>query len=124
MMFEARGVWDARKYPRLSDRINRDRLEEFEDHLSTRPSGRLASFVASDHAFRQNVLQAYAEAWALTFYLAEKRPRQYTAYLQRTSARKPFRSYSQQDRLRDFTDCFGDNLTLLEAHYLRFIKSL
>ncbi|MAR12462.1 MAG: hypothetical protein CL681_21150 [Blastopirellula sp.] len=124
MMFEAPGVWDARKHPRLTDRINRQRMEVFEEYRSTRPKGQLASLVTSDRVFHQNVLQAYSEAWALTFFLAETRPRQYTEYLLRTSQRKPFRAYSQQERLRDFTACFGDNLTLLEAHYLRFIDGL
>ena len=50
----------------------------------------LASIVASDDLFHVNPAAAYAEAWALTFFLVETEPRKYAEYLKRTASRPPF----------------------------------
>ena len=70
------------------------------------------------------MLGAYAEAWALTYFLAETEPRKYAAYLQRTAARPNFTTYSLTERLQDFTAIFGQNLPMLEARWLRFIADI
>jgi len=59
----------------------------------------------------------------LTFYLVETQPRKYFQYLAKTSSRPELKSYSAKDRLKDFTDVFGADLTMLEARFLRFIES-
>ena len=51
-------------------------------------------------------------------------PRKYLDYLQRTAARPPFSSYAEEERMRDFTEVFGDNLPLFDARYLRFVTAL
>ena len=87
-MFEARGVWNSRKYPSLSDRINRGRLADFKRYMTTRRApGSLARFVSSDRLFQSQTKDAYAEAWALTFFLAETRLANYIQYLRKTAAR-------------------------------------
>ncbi len=67
---------------------------------------------------------AYAEAWALTFYLSETRPRQYNAYLAKTAARPNFEPYTAAQRRADFTAAFSTDPRMLEADYLRFIAGL
>jgi hypothetical protein len=125
-MFEAPGVWSARRHPHLKDRINRERWNAFRQYVDNgRPADSLARFVgASDRLFFSAPAIAYAEAWALTFYLSEKEPGRYMRYLRRTAERQPLQSYSEQEQLREFTEIFGADLTLLEARYLRFIRSL
>jgi len=39
------------------------------------PAGAVAGIVAYDNLFRDDMLTAYAEAWALTFFLVETQPR-------------------------------------------------
>ncbi|MFV1966360.1 MAG: DUF1570 domain-containing protein [Pirellulaceae bacterium] len=124
-MFEAPGVWNSRRYTALRDRINRGRFTSFRSYAAgRRRDGRLAQFIASDHPFHTDPEGAYAEAWALTFFLVEKRPRKYIDYLRRTTSRPAFRDYQPADRLADFAEIFGQDLALLEAHYLRFINQL
>lgn len=125
-MFEAPGVWNSRHHPHLADRINRRRLASFLKYADgNRSTGSLAHFVsASDPLFFSAPGAAYAEAWALTFYLSEKEPTRYLQYLRRTAERLPLRTYSQQEQLAEFTDIFGTDLSLLEARFLRFIRSL
>jgi hypothetical protein len=84
----------------------------------------LAKIVAGDDLFRSDMRMAYAEAWALSFYLSETQPRQYAAYLKRTAARAPFRQYAAAERTADFTAVFGDNWRMLEARFLRFMAEV
>ena len=69
-------------------------------------------------------LDAYAEAWALSFFLLETRPRQYFELVRKTAALPAFELYRSPERLEDFKDVFGADLALLEAHFLRFIDQL
>jgi hypothetical protein len=125
LMFEAPGVWNSRQYTRQADRINRDFLRAFQRHAATRRrNGSLAEFVSSDRLFQEDIDAAYAEAWALTFFLVETEPRKYAQYLSKTAARPQFTAYRSPERLRDFTEVFGSNLVMLEARMLRFIEGL
>jgi hypothetical protein len=80
--------------------------------------------ISSDQQFESNPIDAYAQAWAFTFFLVEKMPREYARYLQKTASRPSFTAYLSAQRLKDFTDIFGDNLALLDAQFVRFIDEL
>lgn len=124
MMFEARGVWDARSTYTRNDRINEQRLSDFRYYLKSRPDNVLTNLVASDQLFRTNAAFAYAEAWTLSFFLCETRPQQYSQYLARVAARKAFSAYSAKARLADFMAVFGKDLELLDAQLRRFVEKL
>ncbi len=126
MLFEAPGVWNARRHPNQVDRINRSRLDLFRQYLQAqRPKGNLAQFVSqSDKIFATAPAIAYAEAWALTFFLSEKEPARYLKYLAKTAAREPLKTYTKAEQLQEFTDVFGSDMTMLEARYLRFVQQL
>lgn len=124
-LFEARGIWNARYHTRPSDRINRGRLERFKEHAATtRKKGSLAKFVSSDRVFHSNQEVGYAEAWAFTLFLVETYPRKYLDLLTKTARKPNFVDYTEQDRLKDFTDIFGKDLGMLEARFLRFTSTL
>ncbi len=124
-MFEAPGVYDSLNYRERSDRVHPYRLKRFQRYLAThRTSGSLARLVSSDRVFQSDPDAAYAEAWALTFFLAETRPRQYGDYLSAAASQSAGASKSPGRRLRTFTDVFGGNLTMLDAHFVRFVKEL
>ncbi|MCG8448899.1 MAG: DUF1570 domain-containing protein [Pirellulales bacterium] len=124
MMFEARGVWDSRSTFTRTDRINHDQLHNFQSDLESRPNDVIAHLVSSDRFFRSSPRRAYAEAWTLSFFLCETRPQDYSRYLARVAARKPFSKYSAQERLADFTASFGNDLEMLNVQLLRFIEEL
>ncbi|GMQ80307.1 MAG: hypothetical protein BMS9Abin04_278 [Planctomycetia bacterium] len=122
-MFEARGVWDSLSGRSAPDRVNRDRLASFRRYADTRRKAEsLSPFIATDQIFSRDQEAAYAEAWALSFYLSETRPRRYSAYLARTAARTPFSAYPAAERLADFQEVFGDNLKMFEVQFLRYLK--
>ena len=124
MMFEARGVWNSSRYFNQVDRINRGRLESFWQYFARRKPDAIAQIVTSDRMFQHDAGGAYAEAWALNFFLCETRRTQYCNYLAKVAARPPQEPYSGAQRLADFTDAFGTNLPLLDSQFVRFIQDL
>ncbi|HET6884078.1 MAG TPA: DUF1570 domain-containing protein [Pirellulales bacterium] len=121
-MFEAPGVCDSTHYSTLPSRYNRGRLAQFQRLLPSRPENSLKEYLAGDSLFQSNVDRAYAEAWALSFFLVETRHKKYSELLARTAARPAFARYDAADRLADFTAIFGGNLRHLEAEYLQFMS--
>jgi hypothetical protein len=124
-MFEAPGVWNWRDYPQREQRVNRGRLAQFRQWQQTgRKSGAFVNLLGSDRLFTSNPPAAYAESWAWVFFLTETYPRQFGEYVQRTAARSNFEDYPLARRIADFTAVFGNDLRMLESHFLRFIGSL
>lgn len=125
MLFEARGVWTGRAGGPQSERIHPERLADFRRYAQNgRSEDALVELIAGDQPFRRDMHNAYAESWALTFYLSETRPREYARYLAKIAARGDFQSYSSQERLADFTSIFGTNLRHLDAQFLRYMNEL
>ncbi len=123
-MFEAPGVYNARYHTHRSDRVNRGRLKTFRQLAPHHKPELPASLVASDTLFRTSPAAAYAEAWALTFFLVETEPREYAKYVALTAARPPFTDYTSAQRTADFTSVFGDNWRMFEARFLRFMAGV
>ena len=84
----------------------------------------LESFLASDAPFGKSVYDAYAESWALSFFLIENRSNQYSAYLRAIAARDPLKSYTAKQRVDDFKKAFGKDLGRIESAFLRWIAGL
>jgi hypothetical protein len=80
--------------------------------------------LSSDRLFQTDLDRAYAEAWAVSFFIAESEPKKYVAFLRKTTNHTPFVTVTPQDRVKDFTDIFGSNLAALEARCLRFLSDI
>lgn len=123
-MFEAPGIRDSQKNASPKLRINRGRYVWFANYMkSRRQPHSLETFVSTDDLYGSATLDAYAEGWALTFFLAETRHGSYARYLKSIAQRNPLKPYSPAERLADFRKSFGDTKTL-EADYLRFFENL
>mgnify|MGYP000865101321 CR=1 FL=1 len=105
--------------------VNRMRLQRFRQYLRGRPSDSLRTLVADDKRFRdpQRGLDAYAEAWALTYFLIRQKPKQYVDYVRVLSAKPPLREDGPEKRLAEFTAAFGD-LSKLDAEFLRYMAKV
>jgi hypothetical protein len=124
-MFEARGVWDAQSDQSQAERVNRGRLLDFRDYAANRRQpGALAELITTDQLFRRDAVGAYAEAWALSFYLCETQPRLYASYLAKTAERPLFSEYSAAERMADFQDVFGDEMKMFDLKFLRFMEQV
>lgn len=110
---------------KATTRINRNRLLWFVNYSQKRrKKDSLRSFVREDQLFQSSTFDAYAEAWALTFFLVETQPARYARYLKKISQRDPLKVYSAEARERDFKEAFKTNLKTLEVDYLKFIDRL
>lgn len=125
-MFEARGIWNSQSFHSLKDRLNDGRLRDFQSRVGSgqRKPGTMAQLIASDRLFRSDTIGAYAEAWALTLYLCETRPRQYADYLAKTASRPLFSTYSDAERLADFAAAFGGDFKQFEANFLTWMAEI
>ena len=104
--------------------INRPRLVQFHQYLARRPADSLATLIANDKRFHdtQRSLDAYAETWSLTYYLIQRHPKQYIAYLKMLSEKQPLEE-SSKTRLEEFQAAFGD-LKQLDAGFLRYMRGI
>ncbi|MGD0383234.1 MAG: DUF1570 domain-containing protein [Thermoguttaceae bacterium] len=102
--------------------INRVRLEQFQKYLYRRPADSLSTLVTADkrlHDLKQ-ISDAYAEAWALTYFLIKQHPKEYIAYLRMLSKKKPLLRDSPETRLNEFQQEFG-NIKKLDTEFLRYM---
>ncbi len=123
-IFESPGIRD-RSHDEPKSRINPYRFLSFKEFVKKRRKQKsLAGFVKSDTLFEKSIFDAYAQAWALSFYLIETRPAKYMKYLKTIAKRDPLKPYTPQERLADFTNTFGDDLDKLETALIRYIDRL
>lgn len=124
-LFEADGIRKREVGAKVSDRVNPERLEWFQEYRRTRrPPRSLEQFLREDGLFKKSALDAYSQAWSLTFYLAESRPAEFAKYLRTVASRDPLEKYDAEARINDFRDAFGQDLDLLETRMLQFFDKL
>jgi len=103
--------------------VNRPRLERF--RRTFQPGG-VERLVTDDDLFRnpETALDAYAGAWALTWFLMETRRQQFVAYQRTLSAKLPLAIDTPAQRKEDFTAAFGMPPADLEPLLLRHVSRL
>jgi len=106
--------------------VNPPRLAQFREYAGNRPADSLLSLVRDGARFRDTSqgLDAYAEAWALTYFLLKQHPKQYLAYLRALSAKQPAKEDDSETRLREFKQAFGGDLKRLDSEFLRYVLRL
>jgi hypothetical protein len=107
--------------------VNRPRLTRFLDFLrKRRKRDSIATLVSSTERFidAHNAADAYAESWALTYFLNAKHRDQYVAYLKQLAKKQPVIWDDPDARLTEFESAFGSDLKSLDAEFLRFMKSV
>lgn len=115
----------SRKGWRNIGAVNLRRLEAFRRYLLERPPGSLASLVANDDRFRdpRQAENAYAEAWALNYFLLKQEAEAYHEYLRKLSAKGLLIWDEPATRLAEFQAAFGD-LEQLDAEFVRYFSKL
>ena len=103
--------------------VNTTRLERF---LANQRAGTLEQIVLGDEPFRRpdEALDAYARAWALTFFLTQTRKAAFVGYLRTISRKEPLTDDSEEERLDDFKTAFGASPSDLEEPLLRYMTRL
>ena len=101
--------------------VNRPRLITFLRNLPRRPEGSLISLIADDRRMRdvRTAADAYAEAWALNYYLIRHQPDKFVAYLEMLSEKPRLVWDDPATRLAEFRRFFGEDLAALDADFVR-----
>lgn len=120
--FEAPDLKNSRGWTKIGT-VNYLRLKPFHRYLANRPADSLATLLTSDsrmmHAATADA--AYAEAWALNYFLIRNYKKQYTTYLQTLAAKPTMVFDTPEQRLKDFQAAFGDDLQKLDAAFVKYM---
>lgn len=106
------------------ERVNPERFAWWTQRALNGGKPRIGMLIAEDERFQEAVLDAYCDSWALTFFLLETRPSEYSKYLKTLADRDPGLPYTPEERLHDFQKAFGRDPALLEARMSRFYDDL
>ncbi|KAA5538868.1 DUF1570 domain-containing protein [Roseiconus nitratireducens] len=114
----------------LRDRVNRDSLrklkENFDGGQSDQFSQAVRDLIGTDEMFNnaQTTADAYAVAWAMMFYLAEREPKNFARLLTGTNGRGTYQPYDRFARLNDFERWVGSDVDTFAKKVAWFLKSL
>jgi len=117
--FEAPDLASTRGWRGIG-RVNYPRLKMFRENLPTWQAGTLERMLADNRRFRdpQTAVDAYADAWALNYYLIKYKPKAYTAYLKALAEKQPLIEDDPKQRLAEFREHFGEPRAL-EQEFLK-----
>ena len=125
-VFEPEAMRTATAGSLPKQRLNWERHLVFQNFVQTkrRQPKSLRSFIESEDLYESSVLDFYAQSWALTFFLVETRPRNYSAYLKRIAARDPFAEYPAKERLADFKETIHADVDWLDTQFVKYIDGV
>lgn len=123
MFFEVPDL-DSRIGWKTIGRINAPRMRDYREVLrSPREALPLADLIRSDDSFLKadQSRAAYAESWALTFYLLRARREEAVTFLKTIQLKPRLIADSPDDRVRDFQAAFGD-VEVLERDWKKWMS--
>ncbi|TWU11774.1 hypothetical protein CA54_05840 [Symmachiella macrocystis] len=105
-------------------KLNSVRMNRFKQFGRRRTADSLRTLIESDARLldAQTAEDAYAESWALSYFLLKTRGDAYADYLKALAAKKPLRFGTPQERIAEFQTAFGEDLNKLEQEWLRFMQ--
>jgi hypothetical protein len=106
--------------------VNRVNLVNFRKYLARRTTGSLETLLSDDKRFRDPAASAdaYAEAWALNYFLLHTRSEDYVKYLAALAQQQPLVDVSAAERINAFRRFFGEDLRALENEFLRYMRGV
>lgn len=124
MYFETPDLSSAKGWRNIGA-VNQMRLPVFRKYVASRPADSLKTLIADDSRVRdpKTALDAYAEAWALNYYLARQKSKQYCGYLKMLSEKKQLFWDDPATRLKEFEQAFG-SISALDADFVRQMQKV
>jgi len=122
MYFETLDLRYSRGWGTIGN-VNRVRLGDFHTYLRRRPADSLRTLLTDDRRFSdaEKSIDAYAEAWTLTYFLLRQHRKQYVEYLKTLCAKPVMIWDTPEKRLQEFTQAFGD-LKKLDTEFVRYVQ--
>jgi hypothetical protein len=126
MYFETPDLDGTRGWKTIGE-INRPRLTRFLDFArKRRKRDSIATLIAGTDRFidAHKAADAYAESWALTYFLNERHREQYVGYLKQLAKKHPMIWDDQDARVAEFQAAFGTDMKTLDAEFLKYMRGL
>ncbi len=122
MFFEAPDIKNPRGWGTIG-KINNHQLMQFRQYLGQRPSDSLTTLISDDKRFgdKDSVVAAYAESWALTYYLLKAQEKEYVAYMKELGQLRPLGESQARERVELFQKHFGD-ISKLDESFVNFMR--
>jgi hypothetical protein len=101
------------------------RLETMRKSLPQRGNDALFRLLTDDQPFRRSASaeDAYAEAWALCYFLMRQHAKPFRAYLNAIGQKPPLGQDNAQQRVQEFQRAFGRSWQEIDAEFLREMSS-
>lgn len=105
-------------------RVNQVNLMRWRKYVGNRPQESLTTLLADDTRYRNaaTASDAYAEGWALTYFLIRTRRSEYVDYLKQLSAGKPLAERTQRQRIEMFEQAMGTTLVELDKEFVEYMR--
>jgi hypothetical protein len=105
--------------------IHPTRLERFRQYVARRQPDSLITLITDDDRFRhpQTADDAYAEAWALTYFMIRRYANEYHEYLGLMARKAPLVEFTADERLAIFKSVFGQDLQALDAEFVDYMRT-
>ena len=102
-------------------KINYERWDRYRENANNDQTGTIRDLVVSDDRIRnpRTAVDAYAEAWAWTYFLITWHTDEYVKYVKRLSEKPLLSLDDKKTRLTDFTKHFGTDFVKLEDEFYR-----
>ena len=106
--------------------VNQYHLKQFQQLVKTGRLLELEDLLSSDEVFRssETVRAAYAQSWALNYFLQKTRPEQYRSFVKMQRLHAPLSEVPAKQRLSMFISAFGSGLSELEKDLLNYVQRL
>lgn len=123
--FETPDVTSSRGWRGIGQ-VSVPRLGQFQKSVRTSQQPFLPDLLTNDDSLRKvaTALDRYSQAWAVTYFLQKRMPKEYDAYLKELSQIKPLDDPTPEERVRMFQRHFGADLTGLENEVRKMMLGL
>jgi hypothetical protein len=122
--FESPDLRNPRQWKGIG-RVNRVNLERWRKYVPNRPAESLATLLCNDSRYRNAATaeSAYAEGWALTYFLIKtNRRKKYVKYLRLLSEGRPRAERTPRERIAMFEKAFDTTLVELDVAFLKYMR--
>ncbi|MDC0278722.1 DUF1570 domain-containing protein [bacterium] len=105
-------------------RVNQINLARWRKYIRNRPEESLMTLLADDQRFRNppSVADAYAEGWAMTYFLIRTRRDEYVEYLRELSTGKPLAERTRRERIEMFESIMGEPLVKIDKAFTDYMR--
>ncbi len=129
-MFEPESMVNGGSGLHFRDRVNQDSLgtirTKYDSGRSPEFAAAVRDLVGSNEMFNNSSTtgDAYAVAWVMMYYLAEREPQKFANVLSGTASRGTYQPYDRFARLSDFERWVGCDIDEFSKKVTWFLKSL